>query len=149
MSCGFDGCDRPVEKGGLCAGHRKQRQRGDGTLTPLNDALAGRLTPAQNLHEAAMRLADSDSEDDRAFGRNIDSHRKAAITYARHHQVVKTLEAFDRRREAGLRVSGPAPKLSAAGARAAVDEAGGIRAAAKLLKVSRNTVRAALRRRVV
>ncbi|MDP1824919.1 MAG: hypothetical protein Q8L48_16805 [Archangium sp.] len=148
MGCGFDSCDRPVEKGGLCAGHRKQKQRG-GRLEPLNDALAGRLTPAQNLHEAAMRLADSDSEDDRAFSRNIDSHRKAAITYARHHQVVKTLEAFDRRREAGLRVAGPAPKLSAAGARAAVDEAGGIRAAARLLKVSRNTVRAALRRRLV
>lgn len=147
MGCGFDGCDRAIEKGGLCAGHRKQKSRG-GALRPLNDALAGRLTPAQNLHEAGLSVADAPVDDDPEYNRRVDKHKKAAITFARHHQVVKTLEAFDRRRAAGLRIGRP-PKVTAAQVRAAVVEAGGVRAAAKLLKMSRNAIRAALRRRIV
>lgn len=144
MSCTFPDCDRPVEKSGLCAGHRKQKNRGQ-KLTPLNDAIARRLTPAQNLHEAGISVADAPDDDDDEYNRRVDKHKKAAITFARQHQVTQTLNAFDRRRAAGLRIGRP-PKLTAAEVQTAVEQAGGIRAAAKLLRMSRNTVRAALKR---
>ena len=62
--CSFDDCVHPAESSGLCAAHRKQRQR-TGRLVPVVE----RLEPRARLREAALALADADSEDDRAARR--------------------------------------------------------------------------------
>lgn len=145
MSCqALDDCDRPVEKAGLCAGHRKQKTLGK-PFTPLSDSRAGRLTYHQVMVEAALALADADSDDDRAFDRATDNLRKAAISYARQAIATRIKEGLARRRAAGLPSCGP-PKLTHGQALDAVKTAGGIRAAARALGVSRDAVRRALRR---
>jgi hypothetical protein len=66
--CLFDGCDRfeeltrgrPID--GHCAGHRKQKQRGQ-PLTPLGDAKAKRLTRRQRLLEAVLKAAECDADE--------------------------------------------------------------------------------------
>ena len=64
MTCTVEGCEKPVEKCGLCAGHRKQRQRHQ-ALKPLRDYAMG---AEERLSKAAIRYADaeSDKEFDRA-----------------------------------------------------------------------------------
>jgi len=145
MSCSaLDDCDRPVEKAGLCAGHRKQKQLGK-PFTPLNDAKAGRLTYHQQLVEAAIAFADAPTDDDKGYDRLFDVLRKVAIAYARQSITTRIREGMERRRKAGLPIGGP-PKLSREQAVAAVCACGGIRKASKQLGVSRQAVRNALRR---
>lgn len=60
--CTFDGCPNDEEQAGLCAGHRKQLQRGK-PLTPLQPkSRKERLELARdNLEAALLRLADAKS----------------------------------------------------------------------------------------
>jgi hypothetical protein len=84
--CTFDGCTNDEERSGLCAGHRKQLQRGK-QLSPLQPkSRKERLALAlDNLETTLQRLADAkglvmselevlgtayanvDTEDDRSF----------------------------------------------------------------------------------
>ena len=82
--CSFDDCVHPAESSGLCAAHRKQRQR-TGRLVPVVE----RLEPRARLREAALALADADSEDDRAYDlaerRFWAAVRAAAREYGAEH----------------------------------------------------------------
>lgn len=85
-ACTFEGCENPPERNGLCAGHRKQKQRKK-PLAPLRPKTAReRLQVARDNLEAALHrledaraameaeleergsaYANADSEDDRAY----------------------------------------------------------------------------------
>lgn len=144
--CSVDGCDRPVEAGGLCAGHRKRQLRGQVIDAPLSDSIAGRLSPASMLVEAALALADADTSDDDAYERAVDNHRKAALRYARQAVRSRVSTGLARRREAGLPLGRP-PKVTPFAARVAVAAAGGsVRAAARKLGLSHASLLRALKR---
>lgn len=76
--CDVDGCNHPPAPGGLCWGHRKQKQRGR-QLTPLQPR--GRA-PGQVLEAAALNLADASSEDESAYHRAKVRLKMAALRYA-------------------------------------------------------------------
>jgi hypothetical protein len=67
-TCRGPDCDRPSDRAGLCAGHRKQRQRGQ-ELTPLDE----RLAPLETVIVAGSDLleAEEDADFDRALGRML------------------------------------------------------------------------------
>jgi len=151
MTCqALEDCDRPVEKSGLCAGHRKQKQRGQ-SFTPLaaNRGLPvdspHRLTYHEALVEAALAVADCDAEDDARWARLDGALCRAAVRFAKQAVTQRIREGMERRRAAGLPVGGKV-KVSQEQARAAVEQARGIRAAARSMGVSRDAVRRALRR---
>lgn len=74
--CQFEGCGRPAE-GDLCAGHRKQRQRG-GPLTPLRERSRDAWPP---LSGAAIRYADASAENEGAFARARRRLRRASFEH--------------------------------------------------------------------
>lgn len=81
MSCSFDGCERPVEKANLCAGHRKQKVRGEPlralkVRTYSND----RVRASDRLERAALSLANAESDED--YQRAKRNHQNAASWYA-------------------------------------------------------------------
>lgn len=124
MPCGFPDCDLPAHNGAeYCWGHSKQRTRGQ-ALRPLRGW--GR-SPIEALESAMYAYVETDSEDDEAFARNRSLFLRAA-------------------RRFGRQGSGGRPPMNVELALNAVRAAGGVRAAARLLGVSRNTIRAALRR---
>ena len=82
MTCAVEGCDNVAREGGFCWGHAKRRHRGQVINAPLREA--GR-SPGKVLFDAALRLADCDSEDDVEFRRAEGNHQKAAIAFARKH----------------------------------------------------------------
>lgn len=89
--CTVPGCTHNVERAGLCAAHRKRKQR----RLPVHVELAerpraGRL---EVLLNACFRLLEAKPTDDTAWRRARDNLRKAAFRYA------DSLPSFRRRRE--------------------------------------------------
>lgn len=89
MSCSFDGCDRPVEKGELCAGHRKQRVRRE-VLRPLRERRHRR--PPRGVERRHRRNPESDrleraalalgnAETDQEYERALRNLHDAALWY--------------------------------------------------------------------
>jgi hypothetical protein len=66
-------CGRPAFRDELCFAHLKRRQRG----LPLSGPIQEPLDARQKLLEAALKYADSDSEDDREYQR-----RERALLYS-------------------------------------------------------------------
>lgn len=148
----LEDCDRPVEKSGLCAGHRKQKQRGQ-PFTPLavNRGLPAdsphRLSYHEAMVQAALELADCDAEDDTRWERLVGALRRAAIRFAKQAVTQKIREGMERRAAAGLPLGRPV-KVGFEQASEAVRIAGGVRAGARSLGVSYDAVRRALVRKV-
>lgn len=145
-TCEVAECHRPVEAAGLCAGHRKRKVRGEVVASnELSSAPRGRqdADPRERLDQAALRMADYDSEgDDAAFRRAADNHRKAAVSYTR----ALDLAALEAARRRGVRVGRP-PAVPLEEVLAALKATGrDVAAAAKALGVSVRTVWRALRR---
>lgn len=100
--CGYDGCEEPVEKAGLCAGHRKQKQR-TGKLT----ALARRPRDGwARLTDAALAYA-HDADEDEDYRKACDNVRKAAISYAEQERIRRAREAVAAKRARGERMGRP------------------------------------------
>jgi hypothetical protein len=80
LSCSFDGCERPVEKAGLCAAHRKQKVRGQ-TLRPLRTRVYGghEQRASDRLERAALAFANAES--DEAYARARVNLQDAARYY--------------------------------------------------------------------
>jgi DNA-binding XRE family transcriptional regulator len=66
--CRIDGCNDPAEteESGLCAGHRKRKNRGQTVSGPLRAKPRSRWAA---VVEAAIDLADADSADDQGYER--------------------------------------------------------------------------------
>lgn len=62
--CGGPECERPAERDGLCAGHRKQKQRG-GPLRPLEE----RTSIEERVLEAGSDWLEAESDQDFATSR--------------------------------------------------------------------------------
>lgn len=77
--CEVEGCSRPIERGTLCAAHRKRRYRGRPMSTPLR---SDRRAPEEELLEAALAVADTDTEDDAAWNRAWSILMRAALGFA-------------------------------------------------------------------
>lgn len=101
--CSVDGCTEPEEAAGLCAGHRKRKQRGQDVNVQL-EPQRGSLTPWQLLQKASADLEDADIKDDPAFVRAELRLQYAAIVFAasRRKRLTKT-----------SRPSGDAPEMRA------------------------------------
>lgn len=74
MSCSVDGCTRHVEKQGLCAAHRKRKQRGQEVSAPVRDY---RMKAEERLSKAALRYANAESDDE---------YRRAKVLLAKYSQ---------------------------------------------------------------
>ncbi len=75
MSCaGEEGtCERPVEKGGLCAGHRKRKLRGQSIAAALNERSGD---PLESLFRAFLAYRDElDTKTDEEFQRGKERVR--------------------------------------------------------------------------
>ena len=73
--CGYPGCDEKASAGGtMCAMHYKRRERG----SCMSDPKRERLTPWGRVVEAALELADADTEDDGDYHRREARLRMAA-----------------------------------------------------------------------
>lgn len=83
MSCvGADGtCERPVEKGGLCAAHRKRKLRG--STTPLAAEVREQSTdPLEGLFRAAIAYRDElETATDAEWSRGKERFRFALRQY--------------------------------------------------------------------
>jgi alkylated DNA nucleotide flippase Atl1 len=74
MPCIYPGCCEPAkEKGTMCYMHDKRRARGQ----PMDSPRREQLTPWARVVEAAIELADADSDDDDEF-RRLESHLRVA-----------------------------------------------------------------------
>lgn len=76
MTCAGDNgeCPEPVEKAGLCRGHRERKKQGKPTNTPLRDY----GDPSRTFQEAAIRFANVNGFDREAFERAWANLRIAA-----------------------------------------------------------------------
>lgn len=63
--CDEDDCLLPAERGPKCRGHAARAERGKVRSGPLRE----RLSSWQQLHAAALALADADAEDDAEYHR--------------------------------------------------------------------------------
>lgn len=75
MSCRVDDCGLEVVAHGYCAAHYKRHRRGGDLAAPKQE----RLSPRQRAIEAAIALADADSEDDKAAGK-AEANFKTAVS---------------------------------------------------------------------
>ncbi len=84
MTCSVDGCPKPVEKSGLCAGHRKRKARG----VPVDEPLRTYGDKWASLMTAVRAYAEEEQDagfDNRAKGgrsRVEERISKAALRYA-------------------------------------------------------------------
>jgi len=150
--CTVDGCLRRAKRdaSGLCEGHTKRAQRGATVAGELLERTSSRFTPYQSplerLQEAALRLADADTEDEADYQRAQDSLRKAAEAYGRRATSEKVRTALALAKAKGRPVGRP-PKVSRDQATQVRAAAGSIAEAARRLGVSRNALTRALKRR--
>lgn len=142
MTCSVEGCLRPVEAGGLCAGHRKRKTRGTTIAGELRDDTR---SPAEILTDAAIALADADAEDDEAWRRAKKSHEYAAESFARRRTKARIRETLTKLRAEGVRLGRPVSVSEEAVARA-IETFRSMTVAAQTLGVSRWTIRRRLKR---
>lgn len=79
MSCSATSCSKPAAKSGLCWMHLKRKQRGTVAEAPEQE----RLTPSERVTQAALDLADADTDDDDAYALAVDTLRKAVDRWYR------------------------------------------------------------------
>jgi nucleotide-binding universal stress UspA family protein len=140
--CAVGDCERPTRGGRtLCEAHEKRKQRGQ----PLTAEISERLSPKQRLIEAALRLVDTDPEDDTAWEANERAVIRAARVFAPSATGEIIRQALADARARGVRLGAP-PKIDGAQARQMVKRLGSITLAAKALGVDRDTVSRALKR---
>lgn len=170
--CGVGDCPNNATRdtdahGLLCDTHRRRLQPNRAGGTALSEPVHERKTPRAKLLDAALDLAEADSDLDyaRAEGRLeemaellAESKRavvrlnKAAEAYGsellaeRDRQLREKQKAGMAKAKAEGRWSGRVPKLDQRAAAHAVNEAGGVRAAAQALGVSESTIKRALKR---
>lgn len=140
-TCYAPDCLNPVDGHGLCSTHRKRQQRGTSLETPKVDKSR---TPFEVALDASLKLADVDSEDDAKYASAKDNWRKAILAYARRELGEAVRVGVSRRRRAGLKIGRP-PRVTAEQARAALEQHGGVRPAARALGISRAALKRALR----
>jgi len=104
MTCEVEGCLKPVEAGGLCAGHRKRKTRRKTVSGELRDDTR---TPSEVLTDAAIALADVDTTDDGAWKRAKKSHEYAAESFARRRTKARIRETLEKLRAEGVRLGRP------------------------------------------
>ena len=148
--CSIDGCARPAARGGLCWGHLKRRQRGAVVDVELRPAAGGQapvtLETSRGLFlDAVLAYADAPVDDDDEYRRALDRLEKAAVAFARRRTTARVRESLAQRKAAGKPVGRP-PRLQLAALRRALELAGTVRGAAKVLRVSRVAVQRAMRR---
>ena len=66
LYCRVGDCTNLSERNGLCATHRKRKQRGQQLDLPVIEPYR---TPKERVWEAAIAVLDTDSEDDAAYSR--------------------------------------------------------------------------------
>lgn len=136
MTCSVEGCVRPVEAGGLCQGHRKRKTRGQTVSGDLRDDTR---TPSEILTDAAIALADCDSDDDGAWARAQKNHQHAAESYAKRRTKARIRAALSKLKAEGVRLGRPV-SVSEESVVQAVETMRTMTAAARALGVSRITV---------
>ena len=148
--CTIDGCTRPAARAGLCWGHLKRRQRGSTVGVELRPAAGGQapvsLETSRSLFlDAAVEYAHVEPDDDEAYHRALERLEKAAVAFARRKVTAKARAALAARKAAGLAVGRP-PIVTLPALRRALRLGGGVRAAARMLRVRRTTIQRAMRR---
>lgn len=144
--CSVDGCERLVEKAGLCAGHRKRKVRGQ----VVNTQLARRpSSPLEYLCESALAYADAD--DDVAYERAKDNLRKAAMSYAAKGETpVFSISDYLKEKIAAARARGSRhgrpPSASTQLIASVAKQARSVTEAALQLGISRTTIWRALQK---
>lgn len=140
--CTVAECEESTRQGRIrCDFHEKRHQRGQ----PLTAPKAERLSPKGRLLEAAICLADADSEDDVEYQRRERALLLAARQLASHVPGEVVRQGMDAARRRGVHVGRPRA-MTPEQARALVARMGSTALAAKAGKVSASTVRRALRR---
>lgn len=137
--CSVDGCPNPAAKSGLCEGHVKRRTRGQVVSAALK--LRPR-SPLERLTEAALAYANAESDDE--FDRAKDNLRKSAAAFAPNDRSTAIREALAELKRRGLKLGRPR-KVEPEVAVRMVEQEGGVRKAALVLRVSRMAVSRALR----
>lgn len=77
--CIAEDCTRLAQRNGLCWAHVRRRSRGALLSPPVRVP----VSPWACVVDSAVELADSDSQDDRAYRRSEWRLRKATIRYAK------------------------------------------------------------------
>lgn len=138
--CTVSECEEPTREGRVrCEFHEKRHQRGQSLTAPKVE----RLTPKQRVLEAAISLADAetDAEYEKAERAMLKAARDAGPRL--HGELVRQGMAEARRR--GVRLGRPR-EVTPEQAREAVRRCGSIVAAARALGRNRDTISDALRR---
>lgn len=141
--CEWGECERETREGRtLCEMHEKRKQRGQ----PMSAEPQEKLTPIERFIVAAVRLAETDSDNDAEYDANRGAVVRAGkVAFGDSRAVSEAIRAgMERARQQGKRLGAP-PRLDPEMVRAAVAEVG-IKRAARMLSASRNAVRRALRR---
>ena len=83
--CGWGGCTKPIEAGGLCAGHRKRKVRtGDSTAAPVRRYSR---TPFAGIAEAALAYADAAAEGSDEDFKRAEWRFRAALKFYQKRSV--------------------------------------------------------------
>lgn len=86
--CSVADCDRPVEKSGLCAAHRKRKQRLAKTAEPkargrprltFHAPITAPERPLKALARAGRELADADAELSKEKFRHVEERFRSAL----------------------------------------------------------------------
>ncbi len=77
--CQVNECNRIAQRNGLCWAHVRRRSRGSSLSAPIRRV----TSPWSTVVDAAIDLADSDSQDDTNYRRRQWRLRKATLRYAR------------------------------------------------------------------
>lgn len=142
--CAVDGCPNAAQKGGLCYGHRKRKQRGG----PVSTALKQRpKSPLERLTEAAITYAEADGDED--YARARENLRKSSVAYApsARAEIISQLtrEALAKLKAQGVTLGRPQKEVDHAQLVLEAESASA-RAVAAKLGVSVRTVWRALKR---
>jgi hypothetical protein len=102
VTCSVLDCDKPAERNGLCAGHRKRAQRGSTVAGQLADV---NRSPREVLLDACLRYADAD--DDIEYKRASDTLLKAAESFASRRTRERIRAALEAAAARGVKVGRP------------------------------------------
>lgn len=103
MTCSIPGCPKPVEKGGLCAGHRKrmQRNKAQGPLRPRGGTWWEPIARAAQRRENATTVTEKRNAEDalrQAIRRYIFGPLVSRTTVRQHRRRQTVVRTFTQRR---------------------------------------------------
>lgn len=137
--CTVSECETETREGRIrCELHEKRYQRGQSLTTPKVE----RLSPRARVVEAAIRLADAETDEEFEKAERDVLRAAKQLAPSAHSELVRQGMAGARRR--GVRLGRPA-SLTRAEAIALVSRHGSLRAAVRAGAAGRNTLRRALR----